>query len=132
MNMKEYYKISTASEGNLNNYLDKGWEVIETAKFKGEYDEHIVYHIGFPLKKAFELAMKVLKTVDKHDLRLEILERTATEIGEDISNYSPARGSKVDNSLVEILEITDFLMSGIENPRYYKQDENEDIGDDFF
>lgn len=124
--MKEYYKISTTDESQLNRLLEKGWEVIETSKSKGEYDEYITYHIGFPLTKAFENAMKILKSYEKYNLRIELLEKIAEDAGEDISNYSTLKGRRENNALVEMLELTDFIISGVDFPKYYKQKQQED------
>ena len=107
----------------------KGWEVIETVKSREEYGEYVNYHIGFPLRSAFEISKRILNLYERHSLKSQLLEVEADEIGEDLSEYEDLTGDSVDNSLVELLEQLDFILTEKINPKYYKKRE---INDDFF
>ena len=121
--MREYFKVTSVSERELNKYLDKGWEVIETVKSKEDYGEYVNYHIGFPLRAAFEISKGILKAYEKYELKPQLLQAEAEKIGEDLSEYETFTGQDADNSLVELLEQMDFILTRKDNPKYYKRSE---------
>ena len=125
--LKEYFKISTIDESQLNVMLSRGWEVIETSKRNTDGDEYVSYHIGFPIRKALEIALDVLKEYDNHDFRLKLIESVAEEINANLDDYEPTSRlfNYASDSVTDIYEKTDFLLSGNDFPKYRKMKKEE-------
>lgn len=64
--MKQYTDFLEVSPREFQPYQARGWEVIEKSIKKDfEFGESVVFLIGYPLEKAFEDTVKLLKELQR-------------------------------------------------------------------
>ncbi len=55
--MKKYVKLIEKPSDYVNDYLEKGWEIIQTSKQVYSDGDSILYHLGLPLEVAYQEAL---------------------------------------------------------------------------
>jgi hypothetical protein len=84
----DYCKIETAHRGNIQWYLDKGWDIFRTTEevYPGE-GSNIVYHVGYPLKKRVEELSQIIKCFEDNGFKEQLFKKVAEENQDDFENY---------------------------------------------
>ncbi|WP_107838977.1 hypothetical protein [Metasolibacillus meyeri] len=125
--MKEYSRVTTVSARELDKYIDKGWEVLETSKHGGDFgDVTTTFHIGYPLRKNYEELLKIVQSYEQHGFKEELGRKVLNLVNDDFDNYETSgRGLSVSNEITAYLENHDLQVLGYSRAYYKKLTQEE-------
>lgn len=109
--MKEYIQYGKAWQRNINEYIEKGWEVIETTKDAEQHGStDIVYHLGYPASKRIEELLGLLKKYEQFGLKDELFKQVAESNGDDIKDYVKGKGFYESDETAKFLSYYEKLV----------------------
>ena len=121
-----YTKIATASEKNVNDYLDKGWKLLDTTKSAYDSsgnDTSITYHLGYPVENRISDLLAIIKLYEENGLKEELFSKLAMESGIDLNDYSNGGfGWKVNHPTLELLTQYEKVVNDKDVEYYSKKD----------
>ena len=86
--MREYVKIIEVNPSEVNDYLDKGWEIIDKTKtYLPPEETKLTYHVGYPAKKRMEELLKIINEYEKRGFKEKLFEMIANENNEDLNDF---------------------------------------------
>lgn len=87
--MDTYMQVDIVNSDEINNYLSKGWEIIETIKINtdcSQFETRINYHIGLSAKVMVDKLITIIKDSEEHDLKKKLYEYVAESFDEKSIN----------------------------------------------
>lgn len=87
--MADYIKVfRTSDEKEVNEYINKGWEIINTGKVvQIEGSEYLRYNLGYPAKAQLAKLTAIIKEYEKYGLKEILFEKVAAENDESLDEY---------------------------------------------
>lgn len=89
--MGDYVRVfETANEEDVNEYINKGWDLIGTSKIT-QHDgdaSYIKFTLGLSTKEYANRLLAIVKTYEKHGLKDTMFEKVASEIGSSVNWYN--------------------------------------------
>ena len=83
-----YSRITTATESNIQRYLNNGWILIDTTKsFHGPDDTSVTYHIGYPFSRREQDLIEIIRLYEEYDFKEKLFNRIAEKNDDKINNY---------------------------------------------
>jgi hypothetical protein len=131
--MKDFIQIEIVHSNEIDKYLQKGWEIIETTKMV--YDDggsRLNYHIGFSARSKVNELKQILKIYEEYGFKEELFKKVAQSNGDNIDNYdeSPS-GHPVGNETVSFLEQYEATVND-KQTKFYKKLTPEEIAERVF
>lgn len=121
-----YTKITTASEEKVNDYLNKGWKLLDTTKSAYDpsgNDTRITYHLGYPVENRIEDLLAIIKLYEANGLKEQLFSKLTTESGIDLNDYSNSGfGWKEDHPTLELLTRYEKIVNDKDVVYYSKKD----------
>lgn len=90
-----YIEIVTASERDINKYLEKGWKLLDTTKSAYDpsgNDTNITYHLGYPVENHVADLLSIIRLYEDKDLKEQLFSKLAEESGINLDDYSKNGG----------------------------------------
>lgn len=126
--MLRYLKIEVVSEKEINKYLTKGWEVIDTTKeLLGDGKSTILqYHVGYPVSKHIQNLIEIIKEYEKFGFKEKLFKNKAQEYNENLEDYDTSGFFNANTNLTNFLKNYEYIVNGKE-VEYYKNPKNENV-----
>ncbi len=103
--MKEYIRVDLCGSGQVDKYLQDGWEIIETAKQSyPDGETKVDYHIGLPAKVMVDKLLSVIKDYEAQGLKETLFEGIAEGFGENASDYETGMGHATPSKTARYME----------------------------
>ncbi|WP_339193047.1 hypothetical protein [Paenibacillus sp. FSL W8-1287] len=115
-----FVKIDTVGDHAIQQYLDKGWVIIETTVSSVPPETQIKYHIGYPESKKIEDLLEVIKEYEKRGLNQKLFELVAEENGEKLENIGTSGGFPSNNKTAKFMSWHDTTVKN-ERVTYYEK-----------
>lgn len=88
-----YVNIECVNERGVQQYLDKGWEIIEVTKeIAGPNETILKYHIGYSATKRIADLLGIIEEYENRGLKDQLFEMVAEENGEKADDFIAAGG----------------------------------------
>ena len=119
LKLKEYVKIIEVNPSEVNNYLDKGWEIIDKTKTYLPPDEtKLTYHMGYPAKKRIEDLLEIISEYEKYGFKEKLFEIIANENGEDVNSFTDSSPFGMDENS-KTAQYMSWYESTVKNKKVY-------------
>jgi hypothetical protein len=103
--MKEYIRVDLCGSGQVDKYLNDGWEIIETAKQSyPDGETKVDYHIGLPAKVLVDKLLSVIKDYEEQGLKERLFEGVAIGFDENASDYETGMGHATPSKTARYME----------------------------
>lgn len=110
--MKEYVRINVVGANEVDRFIQKGWEIVETSKEAyPEGDTFTKYHVGLPAKHLMNELLQIVKAYEKHDLKSKLYEAIANQSGEKVGDYE-ASSYSAGTELSNFMETYENVVNG--------------------
>lgn len=131
--MKNYSSIEVVTSGEIDKYIKKGWEIIDTTRYSydgGPNDVELKYHIGYPLQKKYEELLSIVKLFEEHGFKEKLFTKIAEDEGVNLEEFSTGGGFALDQSysVLEVIKKYENVVNDKKNMKFYKKvhdDNNE-------
>lgn len=70
---------------NVNEYLQAGWEIIDTIKVKVYEDDRLNYVVGYPATKKIEDLKEIIRNYEEANLKVELFKSIAANNDHDFN-----------------------------------------------
>ncbi|MCY9097634.1 hypothetical protein MOE49_00810 [Bacillus inaquosorum] len=130
--MNEYIRVDMVNSGQVDKYLNDGWEIIETAKRSYPDGETTVeYHIGLPARVMVENLLSVIKDYESLGLKEKLFEGIAEGFGETASDYEIGMGHTTSSNTARYMEEYERIVNNkiVKVFRKYTQEELKERGE---
>lgn len=118
-----YIKVEVISANEVDDYLAKGWVIIEVTKAVDiDQSTYLKYHVGYPIQSQTECLLEIIKQYEKYGLKKVLIERKAEELGEDIQKYDTSGFQEIKTELTEFLSKYEFNVNN-KVQKYYNDPE---------
>lgn len=125
--MQQYAKFKEIDDYKVNDYLQKGWEVINSVKTQGVETEYIKYHMGYPYSKKVENLIAVLDKYEKLGCKKILFDATAHDLEDSVDNYElVSYGNKSTTPLAQFMNHYLELVEDQEKKFYVRKREDDD------
>lgn len=107
--VKNYINITTASDRNVDEYLKKGWEIINTTKSSYDpsgNDTILKYHSGYPVQKKYEELLSIVRLYEEHGFKENLFTKLAIDEGVNLDDYSVNGeiGMSINNPVIDVIK----------------------------
>ena len=128
--MNRYIKVEVCSANEVDKFLEKGWEIIETTKTHHDIGETTLnYHLGYPLTSKINDLKNIIHLYEKYDLKDELLKKVADYHGDNLDDYDfGGPGHYVNNDLTRFIEMYESSVNDKET-KVYKKLSSEEIAE---
>jgi hypothetical protein len=103
--MKEYIRVDLCGSGQVDKYLQDGWEIIETAKQSyPDGETKVDYHIGLPAKVLVDKLTAIIRDYESLGLKGNLFEGVAKGFDENASDYETGGGHQTPSKTARYME----------------------------
>lgn len=132
--MKNYSSINVVTGSEINEYIQKGWEIIDTSRYSydgGANNVELQYHIGYPLQRKYEELLSLVKLFEEHGFKEKLFEKIAESEGVNLQEFSTKRGYTLDQTyeVVQFMVKYESIVNGKDNITFYRNSPS-DLEDD--
>lgn len=128
--MKEYVRIDTVGEGEVESFLADGWEIIETTKDLFDHETtRIRYHVGLSARTLLEKYKSIIDDYERFGFKDELFRKIAEENGEDITKYSSSGKTTNDKTPMYMEKYYKVIHNQIKH--FYEEYTQKEIEDNF-
>jgi len=122
--MKDYLKAVTVQEGQVDRYLNDGWEIIDTTKEGyGDGGFYLKYHLGLSARSQMNKLKEIIEAYEKFGFKEQLFEKVAVSNGEKIEDYSDkTTGLRSKDATIDFMESYEKNVHD-KDIRYYKKDD---------
>ncbi|MCS5501935.1 hypothetical protein NY607_12440 [Lysinibacillus sp. A4] len=128
----EYTKIATATERDVNKYLEKGWKLIDTTRssYDGSgNDTSITYHLGYPVENHISDLLSIIRSYEENGFKEKLFFKWAEDSGINLDDYSKNGGIGWgnDHPTLEAIAKYEKVVNNKEVTYYATRSEKSDI-----
>ena len=104
--MKDYIRLEILASGDsVDQYLSKGWEIIDTTKSAfPEGDTFVKYHLGLPSKVLMDNLLSIIKEYERHGLKELLFESIAKQNDDNVNDYDTNGFHSTKNELTNFMQ----------------------------
>jgi len=126
--VKNYIIVDVVRDDKIDQYLKKGWEIIETTRTVYDNSESLLnYHIGYPIELKIRDLKIIIEAYEKYGFKEELYKKIAESNGHDLEEYDTFNGGNyVVNDTVNFMEEYEFSVNN-NRIKYYKKLSQEEL-----
>jgi hypothetical protein len=110
--MKEYIRVDLYGSGQVDKYLQDGWEIIETAKQSyPDGETKVDYHIGLPAKVLVDKLTSFIRDYESLGLKESLFEGVAKGFEENASDYETGAGHATPSKTARYIENYEHIVN---------------------
>lgn len=128
--MKDFIRIEVVGANEVEQYLKKGWEIIETTKNVYEMGESTLnYHIGLTARSKVNELKRIIQLYEENGLKEELFKKVAQNNGHNIEDYDQSPdGHRFRNDTISFLEHYEEVVND-KTTKFYKKLTSEEIAE---
>ncbi|MEN8699606.1 hypothetical protein [Bacillus infantis] len=124
--MIEYSRLEIVDAKEVDMYLNKGWQIIETSKSTyPEGDTLVKYHVGYPTSRFVDDLKSIIKEYENRGFKDKLFEEIATENSENINDYDTRGFYTVRTPLTKFMENYELIVNN-KTVHFYKEPAKKD------
>ena len=128
----KYTKIATATERDVNQYLEEGWKLIDTTRSSYDgtgNDTSITYHLGYPVENHISDLLSIISSYEESGFKEKLFSKWAEDSGINLDDYSENSGIGwvSDNPTLEAIAKYEKLVHNKEVKYYAKNSKSSGI-----
>jgi hypothetical protein len=124
--MVEYSRFEIVDAKEVDWYLSKGWQIIDSSKSAfPEGDIFVKYHIGYPTSRLVEDLTSIIREYEKRGFKEKLFDVVAAENSENVDDYETTGFYDVQTPLTKFMVSYEEKVNN-KKVKFYKEPPTDD------